>query len=81
MKIRVKLKQYIRNWKYDDLYSEDIVYNQKSFGQKIIHWSRMRLSQLTSYWNFASLKMLQTVSKKWAIFNLANGHFKTFCVG
>ena len=37
MKIRVKLKQYIRNWKYDDLYSEDIVYNQKSFGQKIIH--------------------------------------------
>ena len=35
MKIRVKLKQYIRKWKYDNLYSEDIVYNQKSFGQQM----------------------------------------------
>ena len=35
MKIRVKSKQYIGKWKYDDLYSEDIVYNQKPFGKKM----------------------------------------------
>ena len=35
MKIRVKSKQYIGKWKYDDLYSEDNVYNQKAFDQKM----------------------------------------------
>ena len=34
MPIRVKSKQYIGKWKYDDLYHEDIVYNQKSYGKK-----------------------------------------------
>ena len=29
MNIRVKSKQYIGKWKYDDLSGEDIVYNQK----------------------------------------------------
>ena len=34
MKIRVKSNQYIEKWKYDDLYSEDIIHNQKSFGKQ-----------------------------------------------
>ena len=34
MKIRVKSKQYIGKWKYDDLCREVIVYNQKPFSKK-----------------------------------------------
>ena len=35
----------------------------------------------TSFSNFVPLKMKLTVSKKQTIFDLANEHFKTFCVG